>query len=47
MLLVHHGPDEWSSGPPDDYVYQSQVKYMGDHTWMEITEGTGNGDILP
>ena len=35
-LLVHHGPDGWSSGPPDDYEYQTQVKYMGDHTWMEI-----------
>lgn len=47
MLLVHHSPDGWSSGPPDDYVYQAQVKYMGDHTWMEITEGIGNGNILP
>jgi hypothetical protein len=36
MLLTHHGPDGWSSGPPEDYVYQTQVKYMGDHTWMEI-----------
>jgi hypothetical protein len=35
-LLVHHGPDGWSSGPPDDYVYQTHVKYMGDQTWMEI-----------
>ena len=35
-LLVHHGPDGWSSGPPEDYVYDSHVKYMGDHTWMEI-----------
>ncbi len=35
-LLVHHGPNDWSSGPPVDYEYQIQVKYMGDHTWMEI-----------
>ncbi len=35
-LLVHQGPDGWSSGPPVDYEYQIQVKYMGDHTWMEI-----------
>lgn len=35
-LLVHQGPDGWSSGPPEDYVYNSHVKYMGDHTWMEI-----------
>jgi hypothetical protein len=36
MLLVTLGPNNWSSGPPDDYKYQTQVKYMGDHTWMEI-----------
>lgn len=35
-LLVLHGPRDWSSGAPVDYVYQMQVKYMGDHTWMEI-----------
>lgn len=37
-LLVHQGPNGWSSGPPVDYEYQAQVKYMGDHTWMEIDE---------
>jgi hypothetical protein len=47
MLLVHHGPNGWSSGPPDDYQYQAQVKYMGDHTWMEIIEGTSDGSVLP
>lgn len=35
-LLVHHGPNDWSSGPPVDYVYQTKVRYMGDHTWMEV-----------
>ena len=40
-LLTLNGPNDWSTGPPDDYVYQTQVKYMGDHTWMEINE---NGD---
>ena len=38
-LLVHNGPKDWSTGVPEDYVYQTQVKYMGDHTWMEINEG--------
>jgi hypothetical protein len=38
MILTHHGPTDWSSGPPADYVYQTKVKYMGDHTWMEIHE---------
>jgi len=36
MLLVTLGPNNWSSGLPDDYKYQTQVKYMGDHTWLEI-----------
>jgi hypothetical protein len=37
-LLVHHGPTEWSTGAPDDYSYQMRVKYMGDHTWLEVDE---------
>jgi hypothetical protein len=36
MLLVHHGPNDWSTGAPEDYVYQTKVKYMGDHTWLEV-----------
>jgi hypothetical protein len=35
-LLTQNGPDDWSSSAPEDYTYQAQVKYMGDHTWMEI-----------
>jgi len=38
MLLVLTGPNGWSSAAPEDYEYVTQVKYMGDHTWMEITE---------
>lgn len=34
--LVLTGPTEWSTGKPEDYEYLTQVKYMGDHTWMEI-----------
>lgn len=37
-LLVLQGPDGWSTGVPEDYVYQTQVKYMGDHTWLEVDE---------
>jgi hypothetical protein len=41
MLLVHNGPMDWSTGAPVDYEYISQVKYMGDHTWLEVNnEGT-------
>jgi hypothetical protein len=35
-LLVHNGPNDWSTGAPEDYEYITQVKYMGDHTWLEI-----------
>jgi hypothetical protein len=35
-LLVVMGPDDWSTGAPESYEYITQVKYMGDHTWMEI-----------
>lgn len=37
-LLVHLGPTEWSTGKPDNYEYVTQVKFMGDHTWIEITD---------
>lgn len=37
-LLVHNGPNDWSTGVPESYEYISQVKYMGDHTWMEMKE---------
>jgi hypothetical protein len=37
-LLTQNGPNDWSSSAPTDYEYQAQVKYMGDHTWMEIDE---------
>ncbi len=38
MLLVLTGPKKWGTGAPEDYQYLAQVKYMGDHTWMEIKE---------
>jgi hypothetical protein len=37
-LLVLTGPTKWGTGAPEDYQYLAQVKYMGDHTWMEIKE---------
>lgn len=36
--LVHNGPKDWTTGVPEDYVYQVRVKYMGDHTWLEVDE---------
>lgn len=43
MLLVQTGPNDWTTGVPVDYEYISQVKYMGDHTWLEIEENN-NGN---
>jgi len=37
-LLIHNGPKDWTTGVPEDYVYQVRVKYMGDHTWLEVDE---------
>ena len=37
-LLVHTGPKEWSTGIPEDYEYMTQVRYMGDHTWLEVDD---------
>jgi len=37
-LLVTLGPDEWTTGVPEDYIYQIKVKYMGDHTWLEVND---------
>ena len=38
MLLATLGPNDWSTGAPDNYEYQLRVKYMGDHTWLEVDE---------
>lgn len=35
-ILATLGPNDWSTGTPVDYEYITKVKYMGDHTWMEI-----------
>jgi hypothetical protein len=37
-LLVLTGPTEWSTGVPTDYEYMARVKYMGDHTWLELND---------
>jgi len=44
-LLVHTGPKEWSTGIPEDYEYITQVKYMGDHTWLEVDDEDHSGEI--
>ena len=35
-ILVHHGPDEWYTGAPENYDYICRVKWLGDYTWLEV-----------
>ncbi len=39
--LVMHGPTEWSCGPPEEYEYICRVKWLGDHSWIEV-DSEGN-----
>lgn len=32
------GPNDWSSSPPEEYEYISRVKWLGDHTWIEVED---------
>ena len=37
-ILCHMGPDDWSTGKPDDYDYICRVKWLGDYTWVEVDD---------
>lgn len=41
--LVAMGPEDWSTGKPIDYEYLARVKYLGDHTWIEVDD---NGEPI-
>lgn len=34
--LVHLGPNDWTTGAPKEYQYQARIKWLGDHTWIEV-----------
>lgn len=36
--LSINGPNDWSTGVPDNYEYLTQVKWLGDYTWIEVGE---------
>ena len=40
--LSINGPDDWATGVPADYEYITQVKWLGDHTWIEIDKDGNN-----
>ena len=39
--LVMHGPNDWSTGAPEEYEYVCRVKWLGDYTWIEV-DNEGN-----
>lgn len=40
LILCGMGPTGWTSGPPAEYEYMVAVKWLGDHTWIEVKENT-------
>lgn len=36
--LTHTGPTNWATAPPSTWEYICQVKWLGDYTWIEVTE---------
>lgn len=37
-ILSKTGPNGWSSSAPESYEYIAAVKWLGDHTWQEVTD---------
>jgi len=35
-LLCLTGPKDWSTGVPENYQYICAVKWLGDHSWIEV-----------
>lgn len=40
-ILSMHGPNDWFSGAPEHYEYICKVKWLGDHSWIEV-DSNGN-----
>jgi hypothetical protein len=36
VILSHQGPGDWASGKPEHYEYIACVRWLGDHTWVEV-----------
>ena len=35
-ILVQTGPQDWTTGSPQDWEYICRVKWLGDYTWVEV-----------
>lgn len=42
-ILSSTGPNDWFAGMPEHYHYLLSVKWLGDHTWIEVDD---NGDPI-
>jgi hypothetical protein len=42
--LCMQGPTDWTTGKPEQYEYITQVKWLGDYTWVEVTTQTPAGN---
>ena len=38
LILCGMGPTGWSSGAPQEYEYITAVRWLGDHTWVEVEQ---------
>jgi len=38
LILCGMGPTGWSSGAPKEYEYITAVRWLGDHTWVEVEQ---------
>jgi hypothetical protein len=36
--LTQTGPEDWTTGGPEEYEYICRVKWLGDYTWVEVDE---------
>jgi hypothetical protein len=36
--LVRIGPGDWHTAPPEEYQYLARVRWLGDHTWVEVDD---------
>jgi hypothetical protein len=41
--LTHNGPEDWTTGVPEEYDYICPVKWLGDYTWIEVDH---NGNVV-
>lgn len=41
-ILVQTGPQDWTTGPPQDWEYVCRVKWLGDYTWTEVDTNGNN-----